>query len=65
MGPHAKELNLSLHSMRSCLYLLLVGVETFKVMLREGLDYAMPIPAIVFTIHAGLGWGLVRQSVGR
>ncbi len=54
---------LMLSSIPYCLYLLLVGVETIRGVLREGVRYAMPMPVILFIIHAGLGWGYLKESL--
>lgn len=45
-------------------YLLLVAAAATKVAFKDGGQYAVPVPSIIFVIHFGLGWGFVRQSLG-
>lgn len=47
------------------LYLILVLGETVRFALRDGVRHAVPVPAIIFAIHLGLGWGFVTQSLCR
>lgn len=47
------------------LYLLLLVATALKVAFRDGVRYAVPLPAIIFVIHFGLGWGFVKEAVRR
>jgi len=47
-----------------CLYLLLVAAESIRVAVRNGIRYAIPVPAIVFIIHFALGYGFLKEAVG-
>jgi len=43
------------------IYLLLVNAAAIKVAFKDGVKYAVTIPAIIFVIHFGLGLGFVKQ----
>lgn len=45
------------------LYLLLVVGETIRVLLRNGSQLALPVPAILCVIHFALGYGFLKESI--
>jgi len=45
------------------LYLLLLLAAALKVVFKDGVRYAVPVPAIIFVIHFGLGWGFVKEAL--
>lgn len=45
------------------LYLLLLIGTTVKIAVKSGFSCATPVPAIMFVIHFGLGWGFIRQAL--
>lgn len=47
------------------LYLVLVVAEAIRIAFKCGVKYAVPIPAIIFVIHFGLGWGFAKQLLRR
>jgi len=46
-----------------CLYLLLVSAVTINVALSHGIRNAVPVPAIMFVIHFGLGYGFLKEAI--
>jgi hypothetical protein len=44
------------------LYLLLVTTVTIKITIRDGIQYAIPVPAILFAIHVALGYGFLKEA---
>lgn len=44
------------------IYLLLIVFEALKVLSREGLQPAVAIPAILFVVHFGLGYGFLTEA---
>lgn len=44
------------------IYLLLIACEALKVLFREGLQSAAAIPAILFVVHFGLGYGFISEA---
>ncbi len=47
------------------LYTLIVMVESVRIAARNGWGYLQHLPLIFFTVHFGLGWGFIRQSLSR
>jgi len=45
------------------LYLLLVSAEAVKTAMRDSIQYALPVPVIIFTIHFGLGYGFLKETI--
>lgn len=45
------------------LYALLILAESVRLSMRNGWNYFPLLPLLFMTIHAGLGWGFVKQSV--
>lgn len=45
------------------LYLLLLIGTAVKIAVKSGFSCATPVPAIIFVIHFGLGWGFIRQAL--
>ena len=46
-------------------YAALVIAGTLKVLFRNGAQYALMIPAIIFVIHFALGYGFLREVASR
>ena len=44
------------------LYLFLVATVTIKVAIRNGIQSATPVPAIMFIIHFALGYGFLKEA---
>lgn len=44
------------------LYLLLLAGATIRVAIRDGVQYAIPVPIILFVIHFGLGYGFLKEA---
>lgn len=47
------------------LYLLLLIGTAVRIAVGNGIRYAVYVPAIIFIIHFGLGWGFVKEAVRR
>lgn len=47
------------------IYLLFVIAETIRIALNNGVNHAMPIPAIIFVIHFALGYGFLKEAASR
>ena len=45
------------------LYVVLLLAESVKIMLKHGLMNAVPIAAIIFTVHFGLGYGFLKEAI--
>lgn len=44
-------------------YVLIILVESVRIAAKNGWQYLRWLPFIIFTVHFGLGWGFVRQTV--
>lgn len=44
-------------------YLFLLIAAAVRIAARDGLQYAVNYPAIIFVIHFGLGWGFICQTL--
>ena len=45
------------------LYGALLLAESVRIMLKHGLTNAVPIAAIIFTVHFGLGYGFLKEAI--
>jgi len=45
-----------------CLYLLMLVAETVRIAIRDGVQYAVPVPAIIFVIHFAVGCGFLNEA---
>ncbi len=45
------------------MYILMIVAESARISLKNGSRYFKHLPFIFFTIHWGLGWGLIREAV--
>lgn len=44
------------------LYVLIVSAESLRIAFRNGFAHLKYLPFIIFTVHAGLGWGFIREA---
>lgn len=54
---------LMLTSIPYWIYLVLIVFEALRVLSRDGLESAVVIPAILFVVHFGLGYGFITEAV--
>ena len=45
------------------LYFTIVGVESARICLKKGLRHIGYLPTIFPTVHAGLGWGVLKEAI--
>ncbi|MBZ0156700.1 MAG: glycosyltransferase family 2 protein [Alphaproteobacteria bacterium] len=45
-------------------YVLLIVAESLRIALKNGFRYLMYLPFILFAIHIGLGWGILKGGYG-
>lgn len=46
-----------------CLYGALVTGESLRISMRSGLKYLKHLPFVILAVHAGLGWGFLKEAV--